>query len=53
MLYRGRKKQASGGGAGRWVIVETGDSEGPLPGALLMYQNEHQGDYHGEFCGDT
>ena len=52
-VYRGRKKMAGGGGSGRWVIVDTGDSNGAIPGALLMYQSDRQGDYHGEFCGET
>ena len=47
---RGRKK-APGGGGGRWVIVDTGDIDGPMPNAL-MYESQKSGDYHGEFCGD-
>ena len=52
-FVRGRKKQSSGGGAGRWVVVDTGDADGPIPGGLLMYRSDKDGDYHGEFCGDT
>ena len=49
--YGTRQKQVSGAG-GRWIVVDTGDSDGPLQNALLSYQSEKTGDYHGEFCGD-
>ena len=50
-LFRGRKKR-SGGGGGRWVVSDVGDTNGPIDGSLLMYRSEQSGDYHGEFNGE-